>query len=118
MTIASAITAAVPAPFFTASVGNVRRPRRITAIAIQHPDSAEPLVHRRRRRQKCTAGDEGDRHGRTLASAPDMPGVAVVTDTTHYLPREVVEAEDIRLVSLYVNWPGIQEREADMACDT
>src|SRR3954470_17776917 len=44
-----------------------------------------------------------------------MPGVAVVTDTTHYLPREVVEAEGIRLVSLYVNWPGIQEREVDMA---
>src|SRR3954463_15209761 len=41
--------------------------------------------------------------------------VAVVTDTTHYLPREIVEAEDIRLVSLYVNWPGIQEREVDMA---
>ena len=44
-----------------------------------------------------------------------MAGVAVVTDTTHYLPREIVEAEDIRLVSLYVNWPGIQEREVDMA---
>src|SRR4051794_27844493 len=44
-----------------------------------------------------------------------MPGVAVVTDTTHYLPRDVVEAEGIRLVSLYVNWPGIQERELDMA---
>src|SRR3954470_5364000 len=44
-----------------------------------------------------------------------MPGVAVVTDTTHYLPRDMVEAENIRLVSLYVNWPGIQEREVDMA---
>ena len=44
-----------------------------------------------------------------------MAGVAVVTDTTHYLPRRIVEAEDIRLVSLYVNWPGIQEREVDMA---
>src|SRR5437588_2278292 len=41
--------------------------------------------------------------------------VAVVTDTTHYLPREMSEAEGIRLVSLYVNWPGIQEREVDMA---
>src|SRR3954447_21144630 len=44
-----------------------------------------------------------------------MPGVAVVTDTTHYLPREVVAAEGIHLVSLYVNWPGSQEREVDMA---
>ena len=41
--------------------------------------------------------------------------VAVVTDTTHYLPRELSDAEGIRLVSLYVNWPGIQERELDMA---
>ena len=40
-----------------------------------------------------------------------MPGVAVVSDTTHYLPRDIVDAEGIRLVSLYVNWPGIQERE-------
>src|ERR1700704_5629001 len=43
-----------------------------------------------------------------------MPGVAVVADTTHYLPRELVEAEDVRLVSLYVNWPDHQERESDM----
>ena len=40
--------------------------------------------------------------------------VAVVADTTHYLPREIVDAEGIRLVSLYVNWPGIQEREVDL----
>jgi len=40
--------------------------------------------------------------------------VAVVTDTTHYLPREIVDAEGVRLVSLYVNWPGIQEREVDL----
>src|SRR3954469_9008239 len=44
-----------------------------------------------------------------------MPGVAVVTDTTHYLPREVVEAQGIHLVSLYVNWPDGTERESDMA---
>jgi DegV family protein with EDD domain len=44
-----------------------------------------------------------------------MPGVAVVADTTHYLPREVVEAEGIHLVSLYVNWPDGTERESDMA---
>ena len=44
-----------------------------------------------------------------------MPPVAVVTDTTHYLPRALADAADIRLVSLYVNWPGIQEREVDMA---
>ena len=43
-----------------------------------------------------------------------MAGVAVVTDTTHYLPRDLAEAEGIRQVSLYVNWPDGQEREADM----
>ena len=43
-----------------------------------------------------------------------MPGVAVVADTTHYLPREMVEAEGIHQVSLYVNWPDGQQREIDM----
>ena len=43
-----------------------------------------------------------------------MPGVAVVTDTTHYLPRELADANGIQQVSLYVNWPDGQEREADM----
>jgi DegV family protein with EDD domain len=43
-----------------------------------------------------------------------MSGVAVVTDTTHYLPRELVEANDIHEVSLYVNWPDSQERESAM----
>jgi DegV family protein with EDD domain len=43
-----------------------------------------------------------------------MPGVAIVADTTHYLPRELVQAEEVHLVSLYVNWPDHQEREADM----
>ena len=35
-----------------------------------------------------------------------MPRVAVVTDTTGYLPAEVVEANQITLVSLYINWGG------------
>jgi DegV family protein with EDD domain len=40
--------------------------------------------------------------------------VAVVSDTTGYLPRELVEEMEIRLVSLYVNWEDGSEREADM----
>jgi DegV family protein with EDD domain len=40
--------------------------------------------------------------------------VAVVTDTTHYLPRDVVEANDLHEVSLYVNWQGRTDREADL----
>src|SRR5438094_6671325 len=44
-----------------------------------------------------------------------MPGVAVVTDTTHYLPRALADSEGVHQVSLYVNWPDGQEREADMA---
>lgn len=43
-----------------------------------------------------------------------MAGVAVVTDTTHYLPAEMVEAAGLTLVSLYVNHDGRTEREADM----
>jgi DegV family protein with EDD domain len=45
-----------------------------------------------------------------------MPRVAVVSDTTAYLPRDVVEAKQIRLVSLYVNFGTDRtEREADIA---
>jgi DegV family protein with EDD domain len=44
-----------------------------------------------------------------------MPPVTVVTDTTGYLPVEVVEANAIELVSLYVNFGGERtEREADL----
>jgi DegV family protein with EDD domain len=41
--------------------------------------------------------------------------VAVVSDTTAYLPADVVRDSDISLVSLYVNWQDASEREADMA---
>ena len=42
-------------------------------------------------------------------------GVAVVSDTTGYLPRDVVEANRIHLVSLYVVFGGARtEREADI----
>jgi len=41
-------------------------------------------------------------------------GVAVVTDTTHYFPRERADALAFHLVSLYVNWPDRTEREADL----
>jgi DegV family protein with EDD domain len=44
-----------------------------------------------------------------------MPDVAVVTDTTHYLPAEVVERHELHLVSLYVNWAGRTDRESDLA---
>jgi DegV family protein with EDD domain len=40
--------------------------------------------------------------------------VAVVTDTTAYLPKDLVAEEGIHLVSLYVNWEDGSEREADM----
>ena len=43
-----------------------------------------------------------------------MSRVAVVTDTTQYLPREVIARHGLHLVSLYVNWDGRTEREADM----
>src|SRR5688500_18976478 len=43
-----------------------------------------------------------------------MAEVAVVTDTTHYLPREMVAAAGISEVSLYVNDGERQQREAGM----
>jgi DegV family protein with EDD domain len=43
-----------------------------------------------------------------------MPGVAVVTDSTHYLPREVVQRHGLHEVSLYLNWQGETRREADI----
>jgi DegV family protein with EDD domain len=43
-----------------------------------------------------------------------MPGVAVVTDTTHYLPAEVVARHGLHEVSLYVNWNGRTDRERDL----
>ncbi|HEU4657018.1 MAG TPA: DegV family protein [Capillimicrobium sp.] len=43
-----------------------------------------------------------------------MSGVAVVTDTTQYVPAELIEANGIKLVSLYVNWPDGQQRESEL----
>jgi DegV family protein with EDD domain len=43
-----------------------------------------------------------------------MSSVAVVTDTTQYLPREVIERHGLHLVSLYVNWDGRTDRESDL----
>src|SRR5919199_3231531 len=43
-----------------------------------------------------------------------MSPVAVVTDTTQYLPGDVIERHGIHLVSLYVNWNGRTDREADV----
>jgi len=47
-----------------------------------------------------------------------MGSVAVVTDTCHYLPRQLVAARGIHEVSLYVNWGPAhhsrEEREADL----
>jgi DegV family protein with EDD domain len=43
-----------------------------------------------------------------------MRSVAVVADTTHYLPREMVAASGIHEVSLYVHWQDRHDREADL----
>jgi DegV family protein with EDD domain len=44
-----------------------------------------------------------------------MPeSVAVVTDSTHYLPRELADEQGIHQVSLYVGWQGQPERELEM----
>jgi DegV family protein with EDD domain len=43
-----------------------------------------------------------------------MENVAVVSDTCHYLPRELVERHGIHEVSLYVHRGGKTERESDL----
>ena len=43
-----------------------------------------------------------------------MPQVAVVTDTTHYMPRALVAELGIHEVSLYVTFEGVTAREADI----
>ena len=45
---------------------------------------------------------------------PPATSVAVVTDSTHYLPRELVQRRGIHQVSLYVNQGGQLTREVDM----
>jgi fatty acid kinase fatty acid binding subunit len=45
-----------------------------------------------------------------------VPPVAIVTDSTHYMPREIVERHGFHTVSLYVRWgdPPRDDREADL----
>ena len=43
-----------------------------------------------------------------------MQSVAIVADTTAYLPPDLVERHGIHLVSLYVNWEDGSVRESDM----
>src|SRR3954447_845694 len=40
--------------------------------------------------------------------------VAVVVDSTHYLPRALVAAHDLHEISLYVGWAGDLHREAEI----
>src|SRR4029079_4875518 len=49
---------------------------------------------------------------------PDVkPGVAVVTDSTTYLPREIVDRWGICEVSLYVGWDGDLRPEGEYGLD-
>jgi DegV family protein with EDD domain len=41
-------------------------------------------------------------------------GVAIVSDTCHYLPAEIVARERIHQVSLYVHWPDGSQRESEI----
>ncbi len=42
------------------------------------------------------------------------PSVAVVTDSTHYLPRTLADSEGVHQVSLYVGWGDERQRETEM----
>ncbi|HVS28019.1 MAG TPA: DegV family protein [Solirubrobacteraceae bacterium] len=43
-----------------------------------------------------------------------MPAVAIVSDTTHYLPTDLIKANELHQVSLYVHWQHRQDREIDL----
>ncbi len=43
-----------------------------------------------------------------------MPPVAIVTDTTQYLPRVLAHSEGIHQVSLYVGWGDDKQRESEL----
>ena len=43
-----------------------------------------------------------------------MASVAIATDSTHYLPRDLADERGVHQVSLYVGWAGQPERELDM----
>jgi DegV family protein with EDD domain len=43
-----------------------------------------------------------------------MARVAIVSDTTHYLPPQLIEREGIHQVSLYVGWSGESTRELEL----
>jgi DegV family protein with EDD domain len=49
-----------------------------------------------------------------VGSRRPMAPVAIVTDSTHYMPAELVRAQGIHEVSLYVNWGDQPERELDL----
>jgi DegV family protein with EDD domain len=44
-----------------------------------------------------------------------MPDLALVVDSTHYLPRETAARHELHEVSLYLNWRGEARRESDIA---
>jgi DegV family protein with EDD domain len=43
-----------------------------------------------------------------------MARVAIVTDSTHYMPRELRDANDVHEVSLYFNWGDGPQRESEL----
>ncbi len=43
-----------------------------------------------------------------------MAPVAIATDSTHYLPRQLAEEQGVHQVSLYVGWKGQPVKELDM----
>ena len=73
----------------------------------------EQRAHHVRADEPGRTGHQDPRHGRE-DRLPGMSGVAVVTDTTHYLPADVVARHELHMVSLYVNWDGRTDRESDL----
>src|SRR5437016_5714018 len=62
--------------------------------------------------QRCTS--QRAPAERAAGRVPDPMGVAIVSDTCHYLPRELLAKHNVREVSLYVHWQDQTQRESEL----
>src|SRR5215207_3676608 len=92
------------------TVARTASPRATSARATWEP--TKPVAPVTSVRPTCRSSH---RRGRCIGFRA-MPSVAVVTDSTHYMPRAVIERHGIHEVSLYVRWgdPPADEREGDL----
>src|SRR3954447_4167398 len=106
--VTSAVTSRTPSPASASRLEDAR-----TATRTSSPRSTSSLVTCAPMKPVAPVTSTLATPGRLLGWSA-MPSVAVVTDSTHYLPAEVVERHGLHDVSLYVNWKGKTRRESEM----